>query len=75
MIKHRIVKNGAFFEWGGPKSDWYYFSYWNWLPKEERFWGYRQNWYDGPHKLFGLWFINLSWSTQWTKWKEDNDNG
>lgn len=49
-------------EWGGPKSDWYYFYWWNWLSAKYRYWGYQQDWYDGPIYHFGFWFFNWSWS-------------
>jgi hypothetical protein len=45
----------------------YYFYWWNWLYKEDRYFGFEQIYYDGYHNVLGLWFITLSWSTQWTK--------
>ena len=27
------------------------------LKKEQRYWGYRLDWYDGPIYCFGLWLI------------------
>ena len=48
----------------------YYFYWWNWLPKEHRFWGFEQMYYDGSHNLFGFWFCSISWSTPYTKYKE-----
>lgn len=29
--------------------------------REERFWGYRQDYYDGPIGTFGLWFFQWAW--------------
>lgn len=52
--------------WGGPQDDWYCFFWWNWLPKEYRYIGYSQDWYDGPLSSFGLWFINLTWNFAFT---------
>lgn len=54
-------------EWGGPDNDWWYFYWWNWLPKKLRYFGRDDIWYDGPHASFGFWFINWSWSTPWTR--------
>jgi hypothetical protein len=48
-------------QWGGPKSDWYYFYWWNWLSPKYRYFGYGQEWYDGPIYHFGFWFFNWSW--------------
>lgn len=62
MKKH---KDGI--EWGGPNQDWYWFYWWNWLPKDLRYFGYTQDWYDGPMSSFGLWFINLTWRLPWTR--------
>ena len=45
----------------------WYIYWWNWLPSDKRFWGYETFWYDYPHAMFGLWFINFSWSFPWTK--------
>lgn len=50
----------------------YYVYWWNWLPKEYRSWGFEQIYYDGPHNMFGFWFFNISWSTPWTKIKEES---
>lgn len=44
----------------------YYFFWWNWLPPESRYWGREDFYYDQPHRSFGFWFFNWSWSTQWT---------
>lgn len=49
------------------KTYFYYIYWWNWLPKKHRFWGYDHMYYDGPHKMIGFWFVNISWSTPWTK--------
>ena len=45
----------------------YYFYYWNWLPKEYRYFGYEQMHYDGVHESFGFWFFNWTWVTPWTR--------
>lgn len=55
---------------GHPHRIDYYITWFNWLPKEARFWGLEQDWYDGPHKCFGFWFFNWAWSTPWTNYKE-----
>lgn len=48
----------------------HYFCWWNWLDKDIRYWGFEQDWYDGPLSSFGFWFFNWSWDTPWTKvWK------
>lgn len=68
----KIFSNGI--EWGGPDSDWYYFYWWNWLPKKVRFFGYEQIWWDGPHYTFGFWYFNISWSTYfWNKFFYNKD--
>jgi len=54
-------------QWGGPDGDWYWFYWWNWLPKKLRYFGHGRDWYDGPIGHFGFWWINWSWSTRWTK--------
>jgi hypothetical protein len=66
-------------EWGRPYTEYrnpnayfYYFYWWNWLPKEYRSWGFEQIYYDGPHNMFNFWFFNISWSTPWTKTIQDN---
>jgi hypothetical protein len=41
----------------------YYFYWWNWLPKESRYFGPQHMYYDGWHWSFGLWFCNISWCT------------
>jgi hypothetical protein len=33
----------------------------NWLIPKARFWGYREEWYDGPLRTFGFWFFNVGW--------------
>ena len=50
----------------------YYFYWWNWLSPTDRYWGREDFYYDGPHRTFGLWFTNLSWSTPWTRLAEEN---
>jgi len=39
--------------------------YLNLLPKDFRYWGYKQDWYDGPVPCFGLWFFHF-----YIWWKE-----
>lgn len=48
----------------------YYVYWWNFLEKEDRYFGFDYFYYDGPHRNFGLWFFNISWSTPWTKFKK-----
>ena len=50
-----------------PENPPYYCQFWNWLPKKYRYWGWRYDYYDGPHLSFGLWLTNVAWSTPWTK--------
>lgn len=65
-------------EWGqseitlGSKTYFYYFYWWNWVPKELRYLGFEQIYYDGPHNSFGFWFFNISWSTPLTRVIQDN---
>lgn len=33
--------------------------YWNFLPKDLRYFGYQQRWYDGPILSFGFWFFHF----------------
>lgn len=49
----------------------YYFYWWNWLQPKDRYWGFGEFWYDQPHRHFGFWFFNWSWSTQWTPVPKD----
>lgn len=51
----------------------YYFQIFNFLSKDIRFVGRDHFWYDGPHKTIGFWFFNIAWSTQWTKWKDEDE--
>lgn len=60
-------------EWGGPNNDWYYiYPIPNLLEKDVRYWGFQKFYYDGPHYSFGFWFFNISWSTPWGKWNDDD---
>jgi hypothetical protein len=54
--------------WGGPDGDWWwlYFAP-NWLPPDCRYFGYTQDWYDGPLSTLGLWWFNFSWRLPWTR--------
>jgi len=61
-MKFKLRRSYAGVEWGGPKADWYYFYWWNWLHADYRYVGYQQDWYDGPIYHFGFWFFNWSWS-------------
>ena len=69
--KFKLSWNGI--EWGQSEKTldtgeyFYYFYWWNWLPRKDRFWGFEKICYDGPHNCFGFWFFTISWSTQWTK--------
>ena len=63
-------------EWGrlknvNPSEYQYYFYWWNWLPKEARYWGLEYIYYDGPHITFGLWFANLLWWTPWSTYRDE----
>jgi len=58
-------------EYGGPKGNWYYIYWWNWLKKEYRYFGPEYIYYDGPHRSFGFWYFNVAWSTQWTKCEDE----
>lgn len=58
--KYQRGKDGADYQ--------FYLCWWNWLDKERRYWGFEEMFYDGPHRSFGLWFTNITWSTQWTRW-------
>lgn len=60
------------FDWDKhPEYDMYrkYISPFNWLSKDARYWGYDDNWYDGPHPSFGFWFFNVNWSYGWWRLK------
>lgn len=57
--------------WGGPDDDWYWFYWWNFLPKKYRYFGYCQDWYDGPFSHIGFWFFNWSWTFPFTKHNGD----
>lgn len=57
--------------WGGPNSDWWYFSVHR-TEKGSRHLGRYDIWYDGPHNSFGLWFISFTWQTKWMGYNEDN---
>lgn len=46
----------------------YYIYWWNWLPKNLRKWGRDDYFYDHPMPAFYLWYINITWYTQWTIW-------
>lgn len=37
----------------------YYLDFWS--HPSVRFLGYRSDWYDGPMKSFGFWFMHLCW--------------
>jgi hypothetical protein len=45
-----------------------YYFIWapNWLPRWRRHFWIQRFWYDGPHVVFGFWFFNVGWSTQWS---------
>ena len=45
--------------------------YWNCLPKELRYFGYQQRWYDGPIPSFGFWFFHFY---IWWLPKENHEN-
>ena len=56
----RFIKSGTAF--GGSNSDWFWFYWWNWLPRTHRYWGYEEDWHDGQIYHFGFWFFNWSWN-------------
>ena len=58
----KLYYNGV--EWN---EDFYYFYWWNRLPKRLRYFGYEEMWHDGIHHSFGLWFINISWRLPWSR--------
>lgn len=37
----------------------------NWLPKDSRYFGYQNIWYDGPNYSFGFWWWNINWGYDW----------
>lgn len=41
----------------------FYLTPFNWLRPDIRYWGYRNDWYDGPLPSFGFWFFNINWGT------------
>lgn len=45
----------------------YFFSYWHWLPKECRYFGFSQTYHDGFYDSFGFWFFNWTWYAPWTR--------
>lgn len=47
--------------WG----DDYFFYWWNWLSKDMREFSYSRSWHDGPIGVLTLWFVNVTWKTQW----------
>lgn len=56
-------------EWGEylPGKFQYYFYWFNFNGKGNKFFGLC-TFYDGQYyKAFGLWWISLHWTTQWTK--------
>ena len=83
MMKNFLekMKNIKFFKdhiaWGkysfNGKDDYVYWFYFlpNYLEKNYRYFGYEVYYYDQPIGSFGFWFFNISWSTQWTKYKFD----
>lgn len=50
-------------EWG----DYYWLYWWNWLYPGDRYFGYHQDYYDGPMSGFGMWFFNITWRLPWTR--------
>lgn len=47
----------------------YYWLYYapNWLGPRLRYFGYAQEWYDGPFSSFGFWWFNVCWRLPWTR--------
>lgn len=58
----KLYRDGI--EW---EQDYFFIWWWNLLPKELRYWGFRPYYYDGPIGTFGWWWGNISWRTPWTK--------
>ena len=59
------------FEWDKhPTHDIYrkYIYPFNYL-ENKRYWGYFEDFYDGPLPSFGFWFFNVSWSLGWWRLK------
>lgn len=51
----------------GATDNYWWVYWWNPLPKHLRYFGYYQEWYDGPFSSFGLWFTNITWRLPWTR--------
>lgn len=66
-------------EWGRSSnpacSDYhaFYLYWWNWLPRSLRYIGNGYMFYDGPHRSYGLYFINISWRFPNTKWDTERE--
>lgn len=56
-------------DWG-PSGDDYFYYWWNWLEKDARYLGRHDMILDTVYASYGLWYINLSWSTPWTKFRK-----
>lgn len=48
-------------DWSNDRDGFRYVYWWNWLPRQHRYLGYREYNFDGVHKSIGLWFINITW--------------
>ena len=57
----KIYKNMV--SWGGPEDNWWHIWWYNYLPKNIRYLGFRYEWYDGPINSIGFWFFNIGWIT------------
>ena len=56
-------------KWSRRGIDDYYWLYYtpNWLGPRLRYFGYGQEWYDGPFSSFGFWWFNVCWRLPWTR--------
>jgi hypothetical protein len=49
--------------WGGPNDNNYCIWWFNSLPKNIRYLGFKFYWYDGPINSIGFWFFDIGWVT------------
>lgn len=57
-MKLNFGKYYFFISWRKQKSS---ITFFNYLEKDIRYFGYKQWYYDGPIYTFGFWFFNVSW--------------
>ena len=75
-FKVTLDRSGIEVTWGGPKRDWYWWSFYFW--EADRRWvydgklyrnrriGFEREWYDRPFVQVKLWFWTVVYSTHWT---------